>query len=158
MEKYLRANGSRGAALAIVEGTRLLYAKGYTFAEPNYPDIEPTTCLHGKCLEGLLCRHGLEGAAGRPAALQSKHDAEYLGLKQSDGLTPADSRFAAITSRHLLESCSGSTRGQCATVWPTFRAISGCPAGFTIDIVEFRCRADDDRVAGRPTVYGRTEY
>src|ERR1700681_4261474 len=33
----------RGAALAIVQGTHLVYTKGYTLAQPNYPDVRPIT-------------------------------------------------------------------------------------------------------------------
>jgi CubicO group peptidase (beta-lactamase class C family) len=33
----------RGAALAIVKGTHLVYTKGYTLAGANYPDVRPVT-------------------------------------------------------------------------------------------------------------------
>ena len=33
----------RGGSIAITLGTRLVYARGYTFAEPGYPDAQPTT-------------------------------------------------------------------------------------------------------------------
>src|SRR5262249_35823735 len=32
----------RGGSIAITLGTRLVYARGYTFAEPGYPDVQPT--------------------------------------------------------------------------------------------------------------------
>ena len=39
----MTANMIRGASLAVVSGTRLVYTRGYTLAEPGYPDIQPTT-------------------------------------------------------------------------------------------------------------------
>jgi CubicO group peptidase (beta-lactamase class C family) len=41
----MKASNIRGAALAIVKGTRLVYARGYTWAEPDYPTVQPTTCF-----------------------------------------------------------------------------------------------------------------
>src|SRR5438067_4733608 len=35
----------RHASLAIVHGTKLVYARGYTMAEPDWPQVEPTTCF-----------------------------------------------------------------------------------------------------------------
>ncbi|HEY6332331.1 MAG TPA: serine hydrolase domain-containing protein, partial [Blastocatellia bacterium] len=35
----------RQAALAIVHGTKLVYARGYTMAEPDWPVTQPTTCF-----------------------------------------------------------------------------------------------------------------
>ena len=43
MVAVMTANMLRGASLAIVHGTRLVYAKGYTMAEAGYPDVQPTT-------------------------------------------------------------------------------------------------------------------
>ena len=37
METYIKAQNLRGAALAITRGTQLVYAKGYTWAEPPQP-------------------------------------------------------------------------------------------------------------------------
>lgn len=47
MDAYMRDSNLRGTALAIVQGTRLIYAKGYTFAEPapTYPDVLPRHCF-----------------------------------------------------------------------------------------------------------------
>ena len=45
METYVKDRDLRGVALAIVRGTRLVYAKGYTYAEPApiYPEVLPDT-------------------------------------------------------------------------------------------------------------------
>src|SRR4029077_15536775 len=41
--KYMMAQPLRQASLAIVKGTKLVYARGYTYAEPDWPLTEPTT-------------------------------------------------------------------------------------------------------------------
>ena len=45
MENVMEDKKIRGAALAIVRGNKLVYAKGYKYAEPEpiYPDVLPTT-------------------------------------------------------------------------------------------------------------------
>jgi CubicO group peptidase (beta-lactamase class C family) len=44
-ENSMKRSNIRGAALAIVKGTTLVLARGYTWAEPDYPTIQPTTCF-----------------------------------------------------------------------------------------------------------------
>ena len=41
--KLMQSSNIRGATLAIVKGTKLVLARGYTWAEPDYPVVEPTT-------------------------------------------------------------------------------------------------------------------
>jgi CubicO group peptidase (beta-lactamase class C family) len=39
----MKINQIRAAALAILKGAKLVYAKGYTWAEADYPIVFPTT-------------------------------------------------------------------------------------------------------------------
>lgn len=41
----MQASPVKHAALAITNGTRLVYARGYTNAEPDWPLAQPTTCF-----------------------------------------------------------------------------------------------------------------
>jgi len=41
MKTYMQKNRVRAGALAVVKGTRLVLARGYTFAEPPYPVTQP---------------------------------------------------------------------------------------------------------------------
>jgi hypothetical protein len=43
MRQAMQRHRVRGAALALVRGGRLIYARGYTLAEPGYPTVQPTT-------------------------------------------------------------------------------------------------------------------
>jgi CubicO group peptidase (beta-lactamase class C family) len=109
MGKYLTSNNLRGAALAIVDGTRLVYAQGYTYAEPAamYPDIEPTTLFRLGSVSKTFCAVAVWRAlADDPARSRSSKMQKVLELEpEEDESIPAG--FADVTLRHLLESNSG---------------------------------------------------
>jgi CubicO group peptidase (beta-lactamase class C family) len=110
MEAYVRANNFRGAAMAIVEGTRLVYAKGYTLAEPEpyYRDIHPTTLFRMASVSKAYCAVAVWKALADDANVsRSSRMQSILGLTQPDGSKPLDDDFADVTIKHLLESNSG---------------------------------------------------
>lgn len=167
MENYVRAHNLRGAAIAIVEGTKLVYAKGYTFAEaePHYEDIEPTTLFRLASISKTYCAVAIwallqEVGFGRGTTMQSVVD-----LKQPNGSAPADPDFASVTIRHLLESNSGIDQNG------VYDAISGRRDGsgsqpLTVAEVASAIAARD--MPGTPggrhsngkqaSVYGNTDY
>jgi CubicO group peptidase (beta-lactamase class C family) len=110
IEAYVKDHDLRGAALAVVQGTRLVYAKGYTWAEPSpiYPDVLATTLFRLASVSKSFAAIAmwrlfqLQPNITLDTRLQS-----VLNLKQPNGSPPKDSRFAAIRLRHLLESTSG---------------------------------------------------
>ena len=97
----------RHAALAIVHGTKLVYARGYTLAEPDWPVALPTTRFRlasvSKTVTALAVMQLIEAGALQPSdTLQG-----ILQLKTPAGGSPADPRFASITIQQLLEHTSG---------------------------------------------------
>ena len=114
MKDYCRAENFRGTAMAIVEGTRLVYAKGYTLAEPEpyYQDIRPTTLFRMASVSKAFCAVSVwKALADDPQESHNSKMQAILGLTQPDGSKPADDDFANITVRHLLESNSGIDQG-----------------------------------------------
>jgi CubicO group peptidase (beta-lactamase class C family) len=96
----------RGAALALVKDGRLVYARGYTYAEPGYPTIEPTTYFRQASVSKTilaLAVHRLiqDGKLALNTTVQSR-----LNYSQPDGSSPAAS-FSQVTVQHLLEHRSG---------------------------------------------------
>jgi len=103
MEQY----GVRHAALAILRGTRLVYARGFTLAEPDWPQANAMT------------RFRLASVSKTPTALATFQLIEQgvigmddrvndiLQLTTPAGNPPTDPRFGAITVRHLIEHSSG---------------------------------------------------
>jgi CubicO group peptidase (beta-lactamase class C family) len=102
----MKASNIRGAALAIVNGTKLVYARSYSWAEPDYPVVEPTTvfrlasvsklpialAIHQAAVEGLLGTRRLE--ARLP---------DVIPLTNPDGSAPTNTAYLNGTVRGLLE-------------------------------------------------------
>jgi CubicO group peptidase (beta-lactamase class C family) len=97
----------RHAALAIVHGTRLVYARGYTLAEPDWPIAHATTRFRlasvSKTVTALAVFQLIEaGMLGLTDTVQS-----VLELETPAGTRPTDPRFHSITIQNLLEHTSG---------------------------------------------------
>ena len=111
VENIMRANALRGASLAITKGTKLVYAKGYTYAEPGYPAVQPTTFFRQASVSktfAALAAHDL--IAENKATLDTRVQ-DVLHLTSPGGSAPSDERFGDITIRHLLEMTSGVESG-----------------------------------------------
>jgi CubicO group peptidase (beta-lactamase class C family) len=107
----MKLNGVRGAALAIVKGTRLVYARGYTWAPSDYRDVLPTTFFRQASVSKtfaaiatyqLLQEGKVDGTFTLDTTMQS-----VLHLKTPEGREPVDPNFNKITIRHLLEMTAG---------------------------------------------------
>ncbi len=101
MEDHIRTHGIRASSIAIAKDGRLVYARGYTFAEPGYPTTQPTDLfriasvtkpLTGLCINLLDQRNIIS-----PNTLV----AAYVGL------TPAYVGFNSIRVHHLLAHRAG---------------------------------------------------
>ncbi len=163
METYVKAHGIRGAAMAVVEGTRLVYAKGYTHAETGYADIEPTTLFRMASVSKTFCAVAAwKALADDPNASRNTRMQEILKLKQRNGQPPADGDFAQITVRQLLENNSGidqsAFRGimrdlKDSTASP--RPTLPTPIGTLLSMIAERLTPSDP---GQTPAYGRTDY
>jgi CubicO group peptidase (beta-lactamase class C family) len=96
----------RGAALALVRDSRLIYARGYALAEPGYPAVEPTTFFRQASVSKTilaLAVHRLiqDGRLTLGTTVQS-----ILALQRPDG-TRVPLSFDQVTVQHLLEHRSG---------------------------------------------------
>ena len=102
MRDTLEASNVRGASLAVTSNTRLVFAKGYTWAEPGYPVVLPTTVFRiasvSKTFAGVAAHQLI--AAGKLQLTDTVQG--ILGLKTPTGTAPADPGFAAITVEDLL--------------------------------------------------------
>ena len=97
----------RHASLAIVHGTQLVYARGYTMAEPDWPNVQPTTYFRmasvSKASTALAIYQLIE--AGKLKLADKLQD--ILQLKTPSGAAPSDPNFMNIKVQHLLEHTSG---------------------------------------------------
>jgi CubicO group peptidase (beta-lactamase class C family) len=161
METFLKDVNVRGAALAIVEGTRLVYTKGYTLAEASYPEVLPTTLFRQASVAKLFCALAMwrlmanEQGFSRDTTLQS-----VLNLRPPSLHPKIDKEFSSITMRHLLESNSGINQG---SVWDTInqrRDSSGHQPMSADEIANIISGLDMPGSPGEKgkVVYGRTDY
>ena len=96
----------RHAALAIVHGTELVYARGYTLAEPDWPAVQPTTYFRlasGSKFVTALAVYQLLASGALDAATSVQ---DILQLSTPDGGGPA-AGFCSVTIQSLLEHTSG---------------------------------------------------
>ncbi len=102
MEDHIRAHGIRASSIAIAKDGRLVFARGYTFAESGYRVTQPTSLFRiaslSKTLTGLctnlLIQRGTTITANTLIG-------SYLGL------SPLDARFNQIRVHHLLAHRAG---------------------------------------------------
>jgi CubicO group peptidase (beta-lactamase class C family) len=109
VKTIMTANVCRGASLAITSGTRLVYARGYTYAEPDYPDVQPTTMFRQASVSKFFCA----AAIWQLIEAGTLHLSDLLHDKLP--LTPPGGSLASnwnqITLRDLLEMTAGITTG-----------------------------------------------
>jgi CubicO group peptidase (beta-lactamase class C family) len=114
MEAVMTANMIRGASVAVVAGMRLVYVRGYTFAEPAYPDMQPTTFFRQASVSKMFTAAALYQLMDDGAMLPGTNTLLTLNTLLKDALpniangTP-DPNWNSITIRHLLEMTSGIT-------------------------------------------------
>jgi CubicO group peptidase (beta-lactamase class C family) len=159
MKKYVQDQNLRGAALAIVQGTRLVYAGGYTFAEaaPAYADIGPQTPFRQASVSKTFCATAIWKLIERndlklDDTLQSVLDLEPFGA------TPVADNFEDITIRHLLESRSGINQG---LVWGAVDASAAAGGALPSDGQELARWISGKALMSTPgsvSVYGNTDY
>lgn len=165
MEQYVTTNNFRGAAVAIVDGTRLVYAKGYTFAEPAnlYADIEPTTLFRTASVSKTFC-----AVAVWKALTADPEITKYSAMQEVLALPGADDpeQFGKIAIHHLLESNSGIRQSSVGTIVDEVRAGGGkqpLTAPEIADAIPGRPMMGppggfNGRTSMRNTQYGKTDY
>lgn len=102
---FMQQNNVRDAALAICKDGRLVFARGYTFAEPWHPITQPTTGFRIASLAKPITAVATMHLIRNQSALSL--DSRLTQLVPIG--TPADPRAHDITLRHLINHRSGYT-------------------------------------------------
>jgi len=125
----------RHAALAIVHGTRLIYARGYALAEPDWPVVHPTTFFRlasgSKTVTALAVFQLIESGQ----LTLSDPVQKFLQLHTPSGGQPIDPDFGSITVQQLLEHTSGLQHDEFADATAVVNAFhsAGLPASLPVD-------------------------
>ena len=116
MKSHMQGNNIRAGQIAVAKDGRLIFARGYTWADSTYPVTQPTTSFRfASCAKPIatiaafrLWEQGkLKMTNGR--LNESMHS--ILGIKTAKSpYTPRDSRYSKITVEHLLNYASGMIR------------------------------------------------
>jgi CubicO group peptidase (beta-lactamase class C family) len=108
IKQFMVAENVRAGAFAIVKGGTVRYARGYTWADPGYPDTQPNSLFRlASCSKAFVC-----------AAIQRLVESGKLGLNQPVfpllGITSAalatqhvDARVNTITVNQLVQHEGG---------------------------------------------------
>jgi CubicO group peptidase (beta-lactamase class C family) len=97
----------RHAALAIVHGTKLVYARGYTLAEPDWPVVQPTTLFRLASVSELPTALGIFQLIEAGVLDPARSLQDILNLTAIGGGPPKDPNFSKVTIQSLLEHTSG---------------------------------------------------
>ncbi len=158
----------RGLAVAITRGPKLVYARGVSFGEPDYPPILPETPFRQASNSKLLC------AVTLYAILQKGHDfktdplmngplsrkmQDILNVQPAAGKTQ-DPKWKDITLRHLLESTSGINYG---LPWASRQAVNAAGGQLPAYSKQYLSWASVQTLTGTPgdhtnCVYGNDGY
>jgi CubicO group peptidase (beta-lactamase class C family) len=122
----------RHAALAIVHGTKLVYARGYTLAEPDWPIVQPTTFFRLASVSKVVTALAILQLIEEGAVDAAKSVQDYLDLRAIGGGLPIDPKFASVTIQSLLEHTSGLITDWNATdIIAAFNSV-GLPASLPV--------------------------
>ncbi|PMD31456.1 beta-lactamase/transpeptidase-like protein [Hyaloscypha variabilis F] len=97
----------RHASLAIIHGTTLVYARGYTYAEPSWPVVQPTTFFRQASCSKMATALAIYQLIENNQLNLSDRMQDILELQTPTQVPPTDPRFNTITIQHLLEHTSG---------------------------------------------------
>jgi CubicO group peptidase (beta-lactamase class C family) len=102
MEGHVRAHGIRASAIAITKDARLVFARGYTFAETGQPQTQPTSLFRVASLSKTVTGLATNLLIQRGGTIsQSTRIGSYLGLNGTDP------NFASIDVLQLLQHRAG---------------------------------------------------
>jgi CubicO group peptidase (beta-lactamase class C family) len=107
IQAIMKTNQVRGASLAVVQDTRLVYAKGYSWAENGYPAVLPTTHFRQASVSKVFTALAIYQLIHEKKLMLDTKIQSVLQLKTPTGGAPTDPRFSAVTVRHCLEHTCG---------------------------------------------------
>lgn len=106
MRQAMERHRIRGAGLALVRGAKLVYARGYTLAEPGYPKVKPTTRFRQASVSKFIVALAVHRLIQDGQLTLATPVQDVLSLTEPNG-GPVAQTFHNVTIQHLLEHRSG---------------------------------------------------
>lgn len=162
IEAFMKGHAVHGVGLAITQGTRLVHARGYTYAEPGYPDVKPTTLFRQASVSKTICALAIYQLVQAKVLSLDTTMQSILKLKTPDGKDPVDSRFNKITIRHLLEHTCSLPRwavfGSAQAAAAFNQALPATPGQLASYIASLNLEGDKDPGDLNNAAYNNTGY
>ncbi len=154
---------ARHASLAIVHGTQLVYARGYTMAEPDWPVVQPTTCFRLASVSKTVIALAIFQLIGQGKLALDNTMQSILNLKTPSGAAPADPNFGKITIQNLLEHTSGINPGGDGGGMAVINAYAAAGISKTFPVTQnmvdsYIATLPLDSAPGTKQVYNNTGY
>jgi CubicO group peptidase (beta-lactamase class C family) len=106
VEAFMKDNGTRATGVAVTRGGRLVFARGYTWGEPDYPVTEPTSMFRVASCSKPITSIAIHQLIERQQLALSDKAQPILGLQPPSG-SAMDPQFGNITILHLLTHTGG---------------------------------------------------
>ncbi len=94
------------ASLAIVHGKKLVYARAYSYGEPDWPVCQPTSRFRIASVSKFVTALAVYQLVGEGKLALTDKLQDILHLKTPAGGAPKDARFQDVTIKELLEHTS----------------------------------------------------
>lgn len=145
VKTFMEQSGTRATGVAVTYKGRLVFARGYTWGEPDYPVTQPTSMFRlASCSKPItsIAIHQLiqQNQLSLDSTMQS-----ILGLTPAQGGT-MDGKFKDITVRHLLSHTAGWDRNEVPDV-PSHETVAQAYGQNTLPITKQQIAS---YMAGRP--------
>jgi len=148
---FMQDHALNGFQLAVLDGAKLIYSGGFTWAEPSYADITPDTRFRQASVSKIFAAAAAwvlieSGALSLDTSLDAVFKDEVL-----PGSPPLDT-LGKITIQNLLESASGLPQG---LIYP-----AGAPPYSAAQMIASAATATLTGTPGEPSAYayGNFDY
>jgi CubicO group peptidase (beta-lactamase class C family) len=111
VKAFMEQSGTRATSVAVTYQGRLVFARGYTWAEPDYPVTQPTTMFRITSCSKPITSIAIHQLIQQNQLLLQDTLQSILNLNPAPGGT-LDPRFKDITVEHLLTHTSGWDRSE----------------------------------------------
>jgi CubicO group peptidase (beta-lactamase class C family) len=131
MHDMMTKNFLHGASLAVVVGTRLVYARGYTIGSSSYPDVQPTTFFRqasvSKSFVAAAIYQMIDEKLGLPGGGTFTLNTLLKDVLPGLANGPVMATWNQVTMRHLLEMTSGITSNVMGEDLSVATVLAGIP-------------------------------
>lgn len=107
VQSIMQKHNVRAGSLAIVKDSKLVFARGYTWAEPGYPITQPTSLFRIASCSKPLTKIAIYQLVEQGKLSLDDRIQPILQLQPPGGGKPADARLKDVEVEHLIKHLGG---------------------------------------------------